>query len=121
MLGAVVGFDMGFSFPNLCIYIILNYCGESKNFLQSPQSFLSITIVEVNLVVIGACVVAEPVANLPQVGSHAQVVDDDLASTPARAVAIVIEDDGRLHIIVIIIGVEGLLDVLYERFAIGHG
>ena len=71
MLGDVVGFDMGFSFPNLCIYIILNYCGESKNFLQSPQSFLSITIVEVNLIVIWACVVAEPVANLKQAVRHA--------------------------------------------------
>ena len=121
MLGDVVGFDMGFSFPNLCIYIILNYCGESKNFLQSPQSFLSITIVEVNLVVIGVCVVAEPVANLPQVGSHAQVVDDNLSSAPARTVALVIEDEGRFHLIVIIDGVEGLLDVFNERFAISQG
>ena len=118
MLGDVVGFDMGFSFPNLCIYIILNYCGESKNFLQSPQSFLSITIVEVNLVVIWACVVAEPVANLSQVGSHAQVVDDDLASTPARAVVIIIEDEGRFHLIIVIDGVEGLLDVFNELAAI---
>ena len=82
VLGAVVGFDKGFSFPNLYIYIILNLCGESKNFFQSPRRFL-IAVVEVDFVVIWIRVIAEPVANGLQVVGHAQVANDNLASVPA--------------------------------------
>ena len=82
VLGAVVGFDKGFSFPNLYIYIILNLCGESKNFFQSPRRFL-ITVVEVDFVVIWTRVIAEPVANSLQVVGHAQIIYNDLASIKA--------------------------------------